>query len=48
MSWQQFSLARVRVCVDNGGVMTMNEQITEGMKTAMRAKDSVALGRFVV
>ena len=44
MSWQQFSLARVRVCVDNGGVMTMNEQITEGMKTAMRAKDSVALG----
>ena len=24
--------------------MTMNEQITEGMKTAMRAKDSVALG----
>ena len=44
MSWQQFSLARVRVCVDNGGVMTMNEQITEGMKTAMRAKDSVARG----
>ena len=44
MSWQQFSLARVRVCVDNGGVMTMNEQITEGMKTAMRAKDFVALG----
>lgn len=28
----------------NGGVMTMNEQITEGMKTAMRAKDTVALG----
>ncbi len=39
-------LRLARVCTEcfNGGVMTIYEQITDGMKTAMRAKDMVTLG----
>lgn len=40
-----FRLARVRVTWFNADVMsTIYEQITEGMKNAMRSKDTVALG----
>lgn len=40
-----FRLEYARFCVFNKNDMsTISEQITEGMKTAMRAKDAVALG----